>query len=136
MAEAAGMRGKRSRNENGRVRDTRDDKHVGTLEKQYDRDFGVRSDMHVGTLLKKTGMSSVNELIESGKSRKVQGIRAGGRSLPREHGLGFGRLFDDLRDRLPSKISETVDRYRLWIDGQDRIRTIGALEPWETEFCR
>jgi len=33
------MRRNRSRNQtNGRLRDTRDDKHVGTLEEQYDRD--------------------------------------------------------------------------------------------------
>ncbi len=63
--DAPGMRGDRSRNQNGLLRDTRDDKHVGTLEKQYGRDFGVRKDMHVGTLLEKTGMESVNDLIHS-----------------------------------------------------------------------
>jgi len=66
-----GMRGERSRNEtDGRLRDTRDDKHVGTLEKQYDRDFGVRSDMHVGTLLKETGIPSVSKLIQSEAGKK------------------------------------------------------------------
>jgi hypothetical protein len=65
------MRGKRSRNQtDGRLRDTRDDKHVGTLEKQYDRDFGVRSDMHVDTLLKQTGHSSVSKLIKSDIGKK------------------------------------------------------------------
>ena len=65
------MRGKRSRNQtDGRLRDTRDDKHVGTLEKQYDRDFGVRSDMHVDTLLKQTGHSSVSKLIKNGIGKK------------------------------------------------------------------
>jgi hypothetical protein len=65
------MRGKRSRNQtDGRLRDTRDDKHVGTLEKQYDRDFGVRSDMHVDTLLKQTSYSSVSKLINSGIGKK------------------------------------------------------------------
>jgi hypothetical protein len=63
--DAPGMRGHRSRNENGLLRNTRDDKHVGTLEKQYNRDFGVRADMHVGTLLEKKGKKSVNDLIES-----------------------------------------------------------------------
>lgn len=63
--DTPGMRGQRSRNESGRLRDTRDDKHVGTLEDQYGRDFGVRKDMHVGTLLKKTNMESVNDLIRS-----------------------------------------------------------------------
>lgn len=66
-----GMRGNRSRNEtNGRLRDTRDDKHVGTLEKQYGRDFGVRSDMHVNTLLNQTGIPSVSKLIQSDLGKK------------------------------------------------------------------
>ena len=66
-----GMRGYRPRNKtNGRLRDTRDDKHVGTLEKQYNRDFGVRSDMHVDTLLKQTGFPSVSKLIKSGAGKK------------------------------------------------------------------
>ncbi|WP_459921943.1 hypothetical protein [Desulfatiferula olefinivorans] len=43
---------------------------MGTLEEQYDRDFGVRSDMHVDTLLKQTGHSSVNKLIKSGIGKK------------------------------------------------------------------
>ena len=64
------MHGYRSRNKDGRLRDTRDDKHVGTLEKQYDRDFRVRSDMQVGALLKKLRVKSVNDLIESGVGKK------------------------------------------------------------------
>lgn len=68
--DAPGMRGYRSRNVNGLLRDTRDDKHVGTLEKQYDRDFGVRKDMHVGTLLTKTGKASVNDLIQGNTGKK------------------------------------------------------------------
>ncbi|MBI5453548.1 MAG: hypothetical protein HY956_02860 [Deltaproteobacteria bacterium] len=64
------MKGYRSRNQDGQLRDTRDDKHVGTLEEQYGRDFGVRSDMHVGTLLEETGMNSVNDLIHSDIGRK------------------------------------------------------------------
>ncbi len=64
------MKGMRSRNKDGQMRDTRDDKQVGTLEKQYGRDFHVRSDMHVGTLLKREGVNSVKQLIESGKGRK------------------------------------------------------------------
>lgn len=62
--DAIGMRWYRSRKANGLLRDTRDDKHVGTLERQYDRDFEVRKDMHVNTLLKKTGKASVNDLIQ------------------------------------------------------------------------
>ena len=39
--DAPGMKGYRSRNQDGLLRDTRNDKHVGTVEKQYGRDFGV-----------------------------------------------------------------------------------------------
>jgi len=67
--DAPGMRGYRSRNETGPLRDTRDDKHVGTVERQYGLNLGVRSDMHVGTLLKRTGMPSVSKLVHSGKGR-------------------------------------------------------------------
>lgn len=63
--DAPGMRGHRSRNQNGLLRDTRDDKHMGTIERQYGRDFGVRDDMHVGTFLKEHGIKSVNDLIQS-----------------------------------------------------------------------
>ena len=65
--DAPGMKGYRSRNKTGELRDTRNDKHVGTLEKQYHRDFGVRSDMHVDTLLDKKGVKSVNDLITGKK---------------------------------------------------------------------
>jgi hypothetical protein len=69
--DAPGMRGYRSRTSSGRLRDTRDDKHVGTLEKQYNRDFGVRSDMQIGTLLDKTRKKSVNDLIHSEIGKKT-----------------------------------------------------------------
>lgn len=68
--DARGMRGYRIRNNDGQLRDTRDDKHVGTLEEQYHRDFGVRSDMQVGTLLKITGFDSVNDLLHSDLGKK------------------------------------------------------------------
>jgi hypothetical protein len=68
--DAPGMHGYRSRNNDGQLRDTRDDKYVGTLEEQYNRDFGVRSDMHVGRLLERTGMKSVNDLIHSDVGKK------------------------------------------------------------------
>jgi len=50
--DAPGMRGYRSRNVDGQLRDKRNDTHMGTIERQYDRDFGVRSDMQLGTFLK------------------------------------------------------------------------------------
>ena len=42
--DAPGMRGDRSRNEDGELRQKRGDTHIGTIEKQYGRDFDVRSD--------------------------------------------------------------------------------------------
>ena len=68
--DAEGMRGYRSRNENGLLRDKRDDTHMGTIEKQYDRDFDVRDDMHLGTFLKREGIKSLNDLIHSNRGRK------------------------------------------------------------------
>jgi len=63
------MRGYRSRNQNGELRDKRDDTHVGTIERQYKVNFGVRSDMHLGTLLERTGQASLNDLLHGGKGR-------------------------------------------------------------------
>lgn len=68
--DAPGMRGERSRNENGLLRDKRDDTHMGTIERQYNRDFGVRGDMQLGTYLRKHGVASLNDLIHSNKGRK------------------------------------------------------------------
>jgi len=67
--DAPGMKGYRSRNDNGLLRDKRDDTHVATIEKQYNRDFGVRGDMQLGTLLKQTGHSSLNDLLRGGKGK-------------------------------------------------------------------
>lgn len=61
--DAPGMRGYRSRNKNGLLRDKRNDTHMGTIEKQYGLDFGVRSDMQLGTYLKKNNIKSLNDLI-------------------------------------------------------------------------
>lgn len=61
--DAPGMKGYRSRNQNGRLRDKRDDTHVGTIEKQYGIDLGVRSDMHLGNFLKQHKIKSLNDLI-------------------------------------------------------------------------
>lgn len=61
--DAPGMKGCRSRNQDGQLRDKRDDTHMGSIEKQYGRDFGVRSDMPLGTFLKKKGVDSLNDLI-------------------------------------------------------------------------
>ncbi len=35
---------------------------MGTIEKEYKRDLGVRSDMHLDTLLQRKGVDSLDEL--------------------------------------------------------------------------
>lgn len=68
--DAPGMRGYRSRNQDGQLRDKRDDTHMGTIERQYDRDFGVRSDKQLGNFLKEEGVASLNDLIQSNRGKK------------------------------------------------------------------
>jgi hypothetical protein len=64
--DAPGMRGIRSRTDQGPLRAKRGDTHMGSIEQKYDRDFGVRKDMHLDTFLKQTGKDSLNDVI-SGK---------------------------------------------------------------------
>jgi hypothetical protein len=61
--DAPGMRGCRSRNKTGQLRDKRGDTHIGTIEKQYEIELDVRSDMHLETYLKKHEIESLNDLI-------------------------------------------------------------------------
>lgn len=68
--DAPGMRGDRSRNKDGELRDKRNDTHMGTIEKQYNRDFGVRSDKELGNFLKDNGIASLNDLIHSDLGKK------------------------------------------------------------------
>lgn len=68
--DAPGMRGYRSRNHDGQLRDKRDDTHMGTIERQYDRDFGVRDDLQLGNFLKREGVNSLNDLIHSDCGKK------------------------------------------------------------------
>ena len=68
--DAPGIRGERSRNANGLLRDKRDDTHMGTIEKHYGRDFDVRSDKQLGTFLRETGIKSLNDLIHSNRGKK------------------------------------------------------------------
>lgn len=63
--DAPGMKGYRSRNENGHLRQKREDTHVGTIEKQYDRNFSVKSNMHLGTLLKREGKDSLSDMLKN-----------------------------------------------------------------------
>ena len=68
--DAPGMRGCRGRNHDGQLRDKRDDTHIGTIERQDDRDFGVRSDIQLGNFLKQEGVASLNDLIHSNRGKK------------------------------------------------------------------
>ena len=61
--DAVGMRGYRSRNLSGPLRDKRDDTHMGTIEKKYDIDLHVRSNMHLKTYLEEHKIKSLNDLI-------------------------------------------------------------------------
>ncbi len=68
--DAPGMKGQRSRNEDGKLRKKRGDTKIGTIEKQYDIDFEVRSDKLLSTQLKDKNVKSLNELIKSTKKKK------------------------------------------------------------------
>ena len=61
--DATGMRGCRSRNKNGSLRDKRNDTHIGTIETRYGVNLNVRSDMQLGTYLEKHNIKSLNDLI-------------------------------------------------------------------------
>lgn len=63
--DAPGMKGARGRNNDGELRKKRGDTLMGTIEKQYNKDFGVRSDMKLDTFLKKNNLASLNDLIDS-----------------------------------------------------------------------
>jgi len=61
--DAEGMKGYRTRNKDGELRDKRDDTHMGTIEKQYGKNFRVRDDMHLGNFLREHKIKSLNDLI-------------------------------------------------------------------------
>jgi hypothetical protein len=63
--DAPGMKGQRGRNDDGQLREKRGDTHMGTIEKIYNRDFGVRSDMELDNFLNQNGLNSLNDLIKS-----------------------------------------------------------------------
>ena len=68
--DAPGMKGERGRNNDGALRKKRSDTFIGTIEKQYEIDLGVRSDMHLGNYLKKNNIVSLNDLINDKKIEK------------------------------------------------------------------
>lgn len=65
--DAPGMKGERSRNDDGQLRQKRSDTHIGTIEKNYNINLNVRSDMHLGTYLEKNDIASLNDLVNNPK---------------------------------------------------------------------
>jgi hypothetical protein len=61
--DAPGMKGQRSRNEGGQLRQKRSDTHAKTIEQQYGVDLGVRDDKHLGKILKDEGVASLDNLL-------------------------------------------------------------------------
>lgn len=55
--------GTRSQTNGAITRRKRRDTHVGTIERQYGLDFGVRSDMHLATLLKRRNSAWLDEIL-------------------------------------------------------------------------
>jgi hypothetical protein len=51
------------------IRKKRGDTKIGTIEKKYDRDFGVRSDKKLGNYLKEQGFPSLSKLINGTRRR-------------------------------------------------------------------
>lgn len=53
-------------------RQKRQDTKMGTIERKYGRDFGVRSDKKLGNYLEEQGYSSLSKLLSSrdGKRKK------------------------------------------------------------------
>jgi hypothetical protein len=68
--DAPGMKGNRSRTNDGPLRKKRGDTHMKTIENQYDRDFGVKGNMRLDAFLKKIKLGSLNDLIESNMGKK------------------------------------------------------------------
>lgn len=54
----------------GQFRQKRSDTKIGTIEKQYNRDFGVRSDKKLGNYLKEQGYPSLSKLLEKNGGKK------------------------------------------------------------------
>jgi len=66
--DAPGMKGSRSRNEDGQLRQKRGDTRVGTIQEQYNIDLGVRSDTKLETLRQRLGVNSIEDLIDKANS--------------------------------------------------------------------
>lgn len=47
------------------IRQKRKDTKLGTIEKKYGKDFGVRSDKQLGNFLKDKGYASLSQLLKN-----------------------------------------------------------------------
>jgi hypothetical protein len=56
---------------NPQFRQKRSDTKIGSVEKQYGVDFGVRSDKKLGNYLQEQGYSSLSKLLGSKKNGKT-----------------------------------------------------------------
>ncbi len=57
------MRGNRTRNKTGRLRQKRADTRIGTLEEQYHTALERRSDMKLGTLREEKGEVGIKKVV-------------------------------------------------------------------------
>ena len=58
---------KRSKTKSSKFRVARTDTHIGTIEKKYNIDLGVRSDMKLSTYLEKQGFDSLSKMLKGEK---------------------------------------------------------------------
>jgi len=61
------MAGQRTRTNKGAFRPVRSDTKVGTIEKKYSVDLGVRSDKKLGNYLKEKGYPSLSRMLRDDK---------------------------------------------------------------------
>jgi len=61
------MTKQRTRTGKGNYRPVRGDTKIGTIEKRYRVELGVRSDMKLGTFLREKGYPSLSRMLENRK---------------------------------------------------------------------
>jgi hypothetical protein len=65
----SGMRGNRTRDESRQLRERRGDRLVGTIENEYGVDLGVSGDMRLDTYRERTGLTSIEDIVEQARKR-------------------------------------------------------------------
>jgi len=59
----------RERDQDGTIRKKRIDTHVGTIEKEYKIDLGMRSDAKLGTALERFGVEDLSQLLKQARKK-------------------------------------------------------------------